>query len=166
MKNTWATHKYIYVLTILIINILILISSAKVIGKNYYFSSSTGDDTRTALQAQNSGTPWKTLTKLNSFFPSLAVGDSILFKRGDVFTGTIIISRSGSAGSPIVLAAFGYGANPIITGFHTISGWTDKGGNIWESSVTACKNTLNLVPLLRALSTLMCPLCSSTIFFT
>ena len=61
--------------------------------KNYYFSSSTGNDSYTSLQAQNPLTPWQTLGKLNSFFSSLIPGDSVLLKRGDVFVGNIYLNH-------------------------------------------------------------------------
>jgi hypothetical protein len=61
--------------------LLFLCLFLKAEAKNYYFSSSTGNDTRTAIEAQNSSTPWKTLTKANE--TTFAPGDSILFKRGD-----------------------------------------------------------------------------------
>ena len=56
----------------------------------YYFSSQSGDDSRTSLQAQNPATPWKTLNKLNTFM-NLQPGDSVLFKRGETFYGTLIL---------------------------------------------------------------------------
>src|SRR5690349_8558108 len=87
----------------------------------YYFSSSQGNDSRTVTQAQNPNTPWKTLNKLNSFFSNLKPGDSVLFKKGDVFYGSITISASGTSSLPIVLGAYGAGAKPIISGFTTIS---------------------------------------------
>ena len=46
----------------------------------------------------------------------------------------MIISRSGSSGKPITIGAYGTGANPVITGFTTVSGWTNLGSNIWEST--------------------------------
>lgn len=68
---------------------------------NYYFSSSTGDDSRTAAQAQNAATPWKTLAKLNSVFSTLNPGDNIYFMKGDVFYGSITISKSGTSSAPL-----------------------------------------------------------------
>ncbi len=112
----------------------------------YYFSTATGDDTRTATQAQNSATPWQSITKLNSYFLSLQPGDSVLFNRGETFYGGIVVSKSGTAGSPITIGAYGNGAKPVITGFTTVSGWTNLGSNIWESTGTVSTlSRLNIV---------------------
>lgn len=105
--------------------------------KIYYFSASVGDDTRSATQAQNSGTPWMSLQKLNTIFSSLQPGDSILFKKGDTFYGQINVTKSGSAAAPIYLGAYGTGAKPIITGLTTVSAWTSLGGDIYEGTNSA-----------------------------
>ena len=101
---------------------------------DYHFSTSIGDDSRSATDAQNPSTPWKSITKLNSIAGTLNAGDRILFKRGDIFYGSIIIGKSGTAANPIVFGAFGSGAKPIISGFSTINGWTSISPNIWESN--------------------------------
>src|SRR5438270_13852861 len=93
----------------------------------YYFSSSSGDDSRTPAQAQDPNTPWKSLEKLNSFSQNLKPGDQILFKRNDVFYGGIKISKSGNESAPIILGAYGTGAKPVISGFTTASGWNSLG---------------------------------------
>jgi len=112
----------------------------------YYFSSSSGDDSRTSTEAQNYLTPWQTLAKFNSFFSGIQPGDSILFKRGDIFYGNIIIRASGLPGSPFVIGAYGTGAKPVITGFKTVSAWTNLGGNIWESTSPVSRlSTINMV---------------------
>ena len=113
----------------------------------YYFSVTDGDDSRTSAQAQNSSTPWKSIDKLNSFFSSLQPGDQVLFKRGDVFYGSINISKSGGAGSPIVFGAYGSGNKPVISGFATISSWTSVGNGLYEATVSAGLSTLNMVTL-------------------
>lgn len=113
----------------------------------WYFSASEGDDSRTSAQAQNPGTPWKSLAKLNTIFSSLAPGDIILFKRGDVFAGTIFIAASGSPSNPIVLEAYGTGAKPVISGLSSLSGWTSAGNNIWEAALPAGNDAVNVLLL-------------------
>ncbi len=113
---------------------------------SYYFSSSTGNDDHTSKQAQNQSTPWKSLNKLNTIFSSLAPGDAVYFKRGDVFNGYIIVSGSGRAGAPILLSAYGTGNKPVINGLATLSGWVSVGGNVYETPVNSGA-TLNMVTL-------------------
>src|SRR6476620_3342319 len=96
----------------------------------YYFSESGND----ANNGTSTSTPWKTISKFNSVFASKSPGDNFLFNRGDEFYGNLIISRSGSSGLPMTIGAYGSGANPVITGFTTVSAWTNLGGNIWEST--------------------------------
>ncbi len=115
---------------------------------NYYFSSSTGDDSRTTAQAQNPATPWKTISKLNSFSGNLNAGDNIFLQRGDVFYGTISINKSGASNNPITVSAYGTGADPLVTGFSSISSWTNLGGNIWEStSAVTTLSECNIISL-------------------
>ena len=101
---------------------------------NYYFSSVIGDDNYSITQAQNPFTPWKSLYKLNSFFSNLNSGDSVLFKRGEIFYGSIVINKSGTPGNNIIISSYGTGANPIITGLTTVTGWISTGINLWEST--------------------------------
>jgi len=125
----------------------IIISSVNADATTYFVSSTNGDDSRTSAQAQNSSTPWKTIDKLNSIFSSLQPGDQVLFKRGDVFYGSINMSKSGTAGSPIVLGAYGSGNKPVISGFATVSSWTSVGNGLYEATVSAGLSTLNVVTL-------------------
>jgi hypothetical protein len=71
----------------------------------------------------------------------------VLFKRGDVFYGSINISKSGSSGSPIIFGAYGSGNKPVISGFATISSWTSVGNGLYEATVSAGLSTLNMVTL-------------------
>ncbi|HEY0058052.1 MAG TPA: right-handed parallel beta-helix repeat-containing protein [Flavisolibacter sp.] len=113
---------------------LILLNTSK--ATNYYFSQ-TGNDNRTFQEAQNPATPWRSLGKLNAVFSSLEPGDTIFFKRGDVFEGSLNITRSGSSNSPIVLAAYGSGPKPVISGFTVVTGWLPISANIWEAPVNS-----------------------------
>jgi len=116
-------------------------------GAAYYFSTSDGDDSRSAAQAQSPTTPWKSLSKLNAFFPSLNPGDAVLFKRGDAFYGTINVSKSGTSSAPIILGAYGSGAKPVITGLTTLASWSSIGNGIYQSPCPACSATVKMVVL-------------------
>jgi parallel beta-helix repeat protein len=113
----------------------------------YFFSSGDGDDTRTSIEAQNAATPWQSLDKLNSFFPNLLPGDSVLFKRGDTFYGRIIVKSSGTATSPITFSAYGDGNNPIISGLTTLKDWSSSDNRIWESSSAVLGERVNVLLL-------------------
>ncbi len=113
--------------------------------KNYYFSSTTGDDTRSDIQAQRETSPWKTLSKLNSIFGTLGAGDSVLLKKGDTFYGSVVVTKSGSADLPIVISSYGIGALPIITGFMTLSHWDLKENGVYTSSDRLNDSSLNIV---------------------
>jgi len=113
--------------------LLFLVFNAIASATDYYISSS-GNDLNNGL---SSSTPWKTITKVNAAFSILKPGDRILFNRGDTFYGTITITKSGIAGNPITIGAYGTGANPVITGFTTISGWTNEGNGIYSKVMTS-----------------------------
>jgi hypothetical protein len=75
------------------------------------------DPSSTAATANGSlATPWKTLAQVNSNMSLFQPGDQILFKRGQKFSGNLTISRSGTAGNPIVFGAYGTGAAPLFYG--------------------------------------------------
>ena len=96
-----------------------------------YYVSSSGSDSANGL---SSSTPWQSILKINSVFPTLKPGDRILFKRGERFYGSLQISVSGSSGSPITIGAYGTGASPVVSGFTTITGWTNYGSGIYSKS--------------------------------
>ncbi|MFH0755882.1 MAG: right-handed parallel beta-helix repeat-containing protein [Bacteroidota bacterium] len=102
-------------------------------GSTIHLSASTGSDAYTPEQAGNPMTPWKTLDKLNNSMDQIHPGDSILFKRGDHFTGRILLSCSGTSESPVVFGAYDSGPAPVISGAVPIDQWVNIGGNIWEA---------------------------------
>lgn len=119
-------------LTRIILVFLFLTSPGVIIATDYYISSS-GDDLKN--NGLSSSTPWKTIAKVNSVFSSLKAGDRILFKSGDVFYGTLNITRSGVSGFPITIGSYGTGGKPVITGFTNLSGWINEGGGIYSISL-------------------------------
>jgi hypothetical protein len=108
-----------------------------------YFFSTSGNDSNAGTSPSS---PWKTISKFNSVFASKSPGDNFLFNRGDTFYGKLVINRSGSSGLPITIGAYGTGANPVITGFTTISAWNNLGSNTWESTnAVSSLSTCNMV---------------------
>ena len=116
-------------------------------GTNYYFSSSTGDDSRTAAQAQNQSTPWRSLDKLNALIPYLGANDAVLLKRGDVFTGSITIKRTSNQYSGIIISSYGTGNKPVINGFATLGSWVNSGNGIWSSYYNYTGSRINMVTM-------------------
>lgn len=108
---------------------------------NYYVSASGSD----ANNGTTTSTTWKTLSRVNA--ATFSPGDQILFKRGDIFYGELLINQSGSTGgNPIIFGAYGSGASPMITGFTNVTSWTEISTNIWESSNAASSlSTCNVV---------------------
>src|SRR5688500_4855946 len=105
----------------------------------YYFSATSGDDSRTSIEAQNPSTPWKTLNKLNSFFSSLQPGDIVLLKRGETFYGSITVNQSGTGSAPITIGAYGTGNRPVITSLVTLSGW--KADSVYSGVYESAANS-------------------------
>lgn len=113
--------------------------------RKFYFSSSTGNDSYTATQAQNQATPWQTLKKIQYYTTSGRVlfqpGDTLAFKRGDVFANgnnayvsvfwwnvpnnavdaglpQYFTAPSGTATAPIVITNYGDPALPLPNWIH------------------------------------------------
>src|SRR6476620_5811612 len=100
--------KYDTMRLVLLVLLDCALTSAK--ANTYYFSSTLGNDARNKNQAQNPSTPWKTLAQLNSFIGNLKDGDSVLFKRGDVFLGSIrLVGDEKKKFKTIVFGAYGTG---------------------------------------------------------
>lgn len=122
----------------IILTILFLFSIAY--GQMNYYVSNTGSDSNDGL---TTATSWQTLSKVNS--STFNAGDSILLKRGDSWNERLNIASSGSAGNHIVVSAYGTGANPVITGFQTLTGFVNTSGNIWTVIAPNAVSNLNTV---------------------
>lgn len=101
-----------------------------------YFVSETGSDTN---NGRTPWTAWQTITKVNA--TTFSAGDDIAFN--GTFTGTITVGQSGTAGNPITFKSYGDGAT--ISGFTTITGWTDEGGGIYSKAIATESDTINMV---------------------
>lgn len=107
---------------------------------DYHISNEKGDDSRSFSQAQNPETPWKSIEKLNAVFSSLKPGDKVLFRKGETYFGTIIMSTSGTSSNPITIGAYGSGENPIITGLVDLTSWKSIGNGIYEAGHAQLKS--------------------------
>jgi len=74
----------------------------------------------------------------NTVFASAVGGDTLYFKRGDVFPVQLVANTSGVNGNPIVIRPYGTGKAPIIGGLTTASGFSSVGGltNVWQTAYT------------------------------
>ena len=106
----------------------------------YYVSSSTGSD---ANNGTAGSTPWQTIAHVNG--QTFSPGDSILFKRGDVWNESLATTSSGSSGNPITFDAYGSGAAPNLTGYYAVpsSAWAHVTGNAWKAPLPATYSTVN-----------------------
>ena len=102
-----------------------------------YYISENGDDANDGLTTL---TPIRTLERVNAL--SLQSGDAVLFRRGDMFRGTVV------ACSGVLYSAYGEGAKPVICA--SVRNYADPA--LWVESalpdVWRCTLPLNNVGLL------------------
>lgn len=108
-------------------------------GRTFYVAA-TGDDANNGTSAS---APWKSISKVNS--ATLQPGDHVLFKRGNTFQGTIQISQSGAAGAAITFGAYGTGSKPLISGFASLTSWSNVKKGVYEAPLDKSGAALNLV---------------------
>jgi hypothetical protein len=80
-------------------------------GSAFYVDSAGGNDSNSGTSEASA---WRTLGRANN--APLAPGERLLLKRGSVWTEALRLNRSGAAGNPITVGAYGAGALPIIRG--------------------------------------------------
>ncbi len=115
--------------------------------KNFYLSALNGNDKYTLTQAQNPSTPWKSISRLNEISSQLLPGDSVLFKRGEVFYGSITLLASGTQSLPIVISSYGSGEKAIVSGFTKLGSWTLLGNGVYESSILSVTSSPNMITM-------------------
>lgn len=114
----------------------ILLAALPAFATSYHFAPS-GDDSRSAAAAGNPATPWRSLSRLSTV--QLGPGDSILLVRDGIWRETMVVSRSGSAAAPIVVAPYGPGSGfPEIRGSDLVAG-RDSAGEVSAPMTVAVK---------------------------
>ena len=94
-----------------------------------YYISNEGSD---GLDGLTPETAWQTIAHVNA--QTFQPGDSILFRRGDTWRETLLVTSSGTPAAWITYGAYGPGAKPRILGSEQAVGWTQVAPNIWRSS--------------------------------
>jgi len=114
------------------LTICLFINSSLVSAKNYYIKN--GGNNR--ADGKSEATAWASISKVNGmhFLP----GDSILFKKGDVWRETLIVPSSGNADHYLYFGSYGptTSPKPKILGSKQAIKWTNQGGNIWKSETS------------------------------
>ena len=123
-----------------ILVILVIGLSGVASATTYYVSSSSGSDANGGTSAASA---WATVARVNA--QALQAGDSVLFKRGDVWNESLVPSGSGMQGNPIAFDAYGTGAAPNLTGYYAVPGtaWVHVTGNAWKAALPATFTSLN-----------------------
>jgi hypothetical protein len=124
MKQLLKLNRSIVWLALLFISVSIPWSVAFA-GTIYFVDQSHGKDTyngtTTTINDNASEGPWKTIAKVNS--TNFSAGDSILFKKGEIWREELRPRSSGSLFSWITYGAYGTGENPIINGADAVYTW-------------------------------------------
>ncbi len=120
--------------------LLLMVFGAKAWATTYYVSSSAGSDSNNGTSA---ATPWQTVGHVNG--QTFSPGDSVLFKRGDVWNESLAPASSGSSGNPIAFDAYGTGPAPNLTGYYAEppSAWVLVTGNAWKAPVPSTYSAIN-----------------------
>src|ERR1019366_140929 len=125
----------------LIILWLFLITATKPISYSAFYVSNSGND---ANSGGSPATPWRTIAKVNA--STFLSGDSILFQDGGTWNEELIPNHSN-----LYFGSYGTGVKPVITGFKTVTGFTDS-SNIWSTTDVTLVSDLNTVLINGTLS--------------
>jgi parallel beta-helix repeat protein len=108
----------------------------------YYVDAERGNDTNNGTSATAA---WKTLNRVNQ--EKFRPGDSVLFRRGQIWREQLNLQAGGEAERAITVDAYGEGALPEISGADVApaEGWTvcqSCGANIWQAGITTQPNVV------------------------
>ncbi|MFA5147286.1 MAG: Ig-like domain-containing protein [Candidatus Omnitrophota bacterium] len=110
--------------------------------RTYYVDATSGDDANDGLSEE---TPWKTIAKVNS--ASFVPGDSILFKRGEVWRESLDITSGGDETAYVTFGAYGSGEKPLFQSKAAVlaGGWTNYNATIWYTANQGIKDPYKLI---------------------
>lgn len=80
------------------------------IGTSYYIDSQDGNDDNRGTSEES---PWQSIDKVSKI--TFQPGDTIFFKRGSSYSGTVTINGDGNPSASITVSAYGTGPAPSFT---------------------------------------------------
>lgn len=90
----------------------------------YYVDNALGNDNNSGLSQSSA---WKTAWKTRVH--PLQPGDTVLFKRGQVWRELLMNTNSGTSSNPIRFGAYGSGPKPVFSGADRLLDWTPLDGS-------------------------------------
>ena len=129
--------------SIYILILCLLVSFTGIAKTTYYIDATNGHDNNNGKTPFSS---WKTIYRVNQ--QHFSQGDRILFKRGEIWSGTrlYITNVVGTASKNIVYGAYGTGAKPILSSvIPHAHNWTYTANNIWKATNPPAKNPNRLL---------------------
>lgn len=129
------------IVSLFMVMLFVLLKAVPSFATDYYVDATLGKDTRDGL---TENTAWQTINKVNT--SPLSAGDRILFKRGEVWRGTLV-TQGGNEKGYITYSAYGKGDKPLFLGSISRSkesDWLNQGNNIWvtNSCISISKDEL------------------------
>ncbi len=91
--------------------IFYLFFASKIFATNYYVDPSSTVN----IAIGTITNPWKTLAQVNAGTTNIQPGDTVFFKRSQIYTGKLIVGGSGTSTRPIVYTSYGLGDMPLFT---------------------------------------------------
>ena len=138
------SHRYIFLIAVCALLMVFFASSITTVAQasptTYYVDATGGNDGNNGTSPSSA---WKTISKVSNYH--FNPGDSILFKRGEVWRERLVITNSGAPNNPINYGAYGNGAKPMLLGSverNAESDWVNEGGNIWSTVIPKDGNEL------------------------
>jgi len=97
-----------------------------------YYVSNVGNDKNVGTSPEKA---FATIDKINK--TTLKPGDKVLFRRGDVFIGEMVIQSAGTPAKPIVFSSYGDVEKPlaVLSGAVTLGNLKPGKGNIYTTSL-------------------------------
>jgi hypothetical protein len=117
-RSTRAAAALVAVLLVVLLGGCVSRTNPSAPGTHYYVSA-VGSDTNSGTSPDS---PWQSLQKIND--TAFSPGDTISFRKGDEWIGTVLLDESGTASSAIMLNSYGSGNLPTIT--------SGEGGNCFR----------------------------------